>query len=52
MSLEELATLSQVDGEVARSPELAFPARLSNGMNELPVVGKGIIPDEFLRIFP
>jgi putative ABC transport system permease protein len=52
LSLEELATLSQVDGEVARSPELAFPARLSNGMNELPVVGKGIIPDEFLRIFP
>ena len=33
------------------SPELNFSARLNNGINELPVVGKGINPEYLLEVF-
>ncbi|MGI6557560.1 MAG: ABC transporter permease [Limnochordia bacterium] len=52
LPLRDLVALPEVDGELGRSPELNFPARLSNGINELPVIGKGIIPEELMRVFP
>ncbi len=51
LPLTHLATLPKMEGEQGRSPELDFPARLSNGINELPVIGKGIIPEELQRVF-
>ncbi|ACL71072.1 ABC transporter permease [Halothermothrix orenii] len=45
-------SIEEVPGYYGSSPELNFPARLNNGFNELPVMGKGIIPDKFTRVFP
>ena len=39
-------------GYIGSSPELDFLARLNNGINELPVVGKGIVPESFGAVFP
>lgn len=39
-------------GNVDSSPELNFLARLNNGIHELPVIGKGINPDNLLEVFP
>src|SRR5690554_839277 len=43
--------IQEVDGFLGFSPELNFQARLSNGVDELPVIGKGIEPDIFGRVF-
>lgn len=43
--------LRNVRGFVAASPELNFQARLSNGWDELPVMGKGIEPEAFKGVF-
>lgn len=46
-----LAVTEKTDGYLAGSPELNFQARLNNGGDELPVIGKGILPGEFLKVF-
>ncbi len=38
-------------GHQASSAELNFSARLNNGTNELPVMGKGIVPERFQQVF-
>ncbi|MCG8515828.1 MAG: ABC transporter permease [Halanaerobiales bacterium] len=45
------AAVENVKGYQASSMELNFPARLNNGTNELPVVGKGVIPGSFTEVF-
>ena len=45
------AAVENVEGYRASSMELNFPARLNNGTNELPVVGKGVIPGSFTEVF-
>jgi putative ABC transport system permease protein len=40
-----------VKGYQSNSVELNFKALLNNGINELPVIGKGINPDQFQAIF-
>ncbi|NLK09275.1 MAG: ABC transporter permease [Firmicutes bacterium] len=41
-----------ISGLKGVSPELEFLGRLNNGINELPVVGKGIIPNDFYKVYP
>lgn len=48
-ALDHLAVVN-VTGYQGGSPELNFIARLNNGVNELPVIGKGIVPNEFGRV--
>jgi putative ABC transport system permease protein len=47
-----LAGIKDVKGYRADSPELNFSALLNNGINELPVIGRGIIPKDFAEVFP
>ncbi|NLJ26263.1 MAG: ABC transporter permease [Firmicutes bacterium] len=42
--------LANTIGYKGGSPELEFVARLNNGINELPVIGKGIVPSDFSRV--
>lgn len=56
--LENLITPGELTGEIeniegyrASSPELNFRAKLTRGERELPVVGKGITPEKFNRVF-
>ncbi len=59
LPLENLISMRQISsdswenlpGYRAASYELAFLARLNDGEHELPVVGKGIIPEDFLHVF-
>ncbi|MFW5991696.1 MAG: ABC transporter permease, partial [Halanaerobiaceae bacterium] len=59
LPLENLLSVDQrlmtemkgIDGYRASSEELTFLARLNDGRNELPVMGKGIIPDKFQEVF-
>lgn len=51
MSEVSLENLEDMAGYEGSSCELDFLARLNNGINELPVVGKGIIPEDFLDVF-
>ncbi|NLY75424.1 MAG: ABC transporter permease [Firmicutes bacterium] len=44
--------IRKIDGYLACSPELNFQARLNYGGDELPVIGKGILPEDFLKVFP
>ena len=46
-----MAAIEKSDGYLASSSELNFQARLNNGGDELPVIGKGIVPEEFLKVF-
>lgn len=46
-----MAAIEKIDGYLASSPELNFQARLNNGSDELPVIGKGIVPGDFLKVF-
>ncbi len=48
---EILTVIKGVPGHQGSSPELSFRAMLNNGINELPVVGKGIVPDLFGQVF-
>ena len=41
----------KVEGFRGASPELNFQARLNNGVNELPVIGRGINPGDFVEVF-
>ena len=43
--------ISQIEGYVGSSPELSFQTQLSNGVDQLPVIGKGIIPQAFTEVF-
>ncbi len=42
--------LREVDGYEAHAPQLDFQVRLNNGVNETPVLGKGISPFETLSV--
>lgn len=46
-----MAAIEKSDGYLTSSPELNFQARLNNGGDELPVVGRGILPGDFLKVF-
>ncbi|MGM0441984.1 MAG: ABC transporter permease [Elusimicrobiota bacterium] len=41
----------KIEGYLGSSVELDFQARLNNGVNELPIVGRGIRPEKFQKIF-
>lgn len=41
----------RVEGFRGVSPELNFQAMLNNGVNELPVIGRGINPGDFTEVF-
>ena len=43
--------IQQVGSGAAFSPELSFQAQLYNGTDQLPVLGKGIIPEAFGTVF-
>lgn len=43
--------IQRIEGFVAASPELNFQAMLNNGVDELPVLGKGIDPEALRRVF-
>ena len=43
--------LEKVEGYVGSSAELSFQVRLNNGINELPVVGRGVVPEDLLKVF-
>ena len=45
------SAIQRMEGFVAASPELSFQARLNNGWDELPVLGKGIDPETFGNVF-
>lgn len=46
-----MSAVENLDGYQASSVELNFSARLNNGTNELPVVGKGVNSDNLLTVF-
>lgn len=46
-----LAEVKNLSGYKASLAELSFSALLSNGIDDLPVIGKGIIPEDFLAVF-
>ncbi len=46
-----VSELAEMDHFVAAAPELEFQAMLNNGTNELPVMGKGIIIEDFYKTF-
>jgi putative ABC transport system permease protein len=48
---ELMEEVGDVKGYQNSSAELNFLARLNNGVNELPVIGKGINPDKFQEVF-
>lgn len=43
--------IESIEGYLASSAELSFSAQLNNGIEELPVMGKGIVPEDFLKVF-
>lgn len=59
LPLENLLTFSDdikgeiagITGYLASSPELSFTAQLNNGIDEIPVLGKGIEPGVFEGVF-
>jgi len=50
-NLQMQTAIENVKAYQASSPELSFSARLNNGINELPVIGKGVNPDKLLEVF-
>lgn len=46
-----LAEVKNLSGYKASLAELSFSALLSNGIDDLPFIGKGIIPEDFLAVF-
>ncbi len=48
-SLEE--SIRQTTGVIGISPELKFSANLNNGIDEMGVVGIGIIPEDYNQVF-
>lgn len=59
LKLENLFTVDEqmmvfiqsIPGYIGSSPELAFQARLNNGSDELPVIGKGVRLENFQTVF-
>ena len=48
---EELnQNLTEIDGYQAHAPQLNFQVRLNDGVNETPVMGKGIDPEKTLNV--
>lgn len=45
------SAIQRTEGLRGASPELNFHARLNNGLDELPVLGKGIDPEAFGTVF-
>jgi len=52
LDLLRMTSLAEVQGYQGSSAELSFQARLNNGINELPVVGRGVVPEELMSVFP
>lgn len=48
---ELMSVVEGLEGYQASSAELNFSAQLNNGINELPVIGKGVIPEKLLEVF-
>lgn len=48
---QTLTAVKNIKGYKASSVELDFRARLNNGINELPAIGKAIIPENFEEVF-
>ncbi|HLV10540.1 MAG TPA: FtsX-like permease family protein [Halanaerobiales bacterium] len=48
---ELMSVVEGLEGYQASSAELNFFAQLNNGINELPVIGKGVIPEKLLQVF-
>ncbi len=46
-----ISAISSINGYKAYSPEVNFQAILNNGMNELPVLGKGVDPEKYMQVF-
>ncbi len=46
-----MMAVRKVEGFRGASPELNFQAMLNNGVNELPVIGRGINPGDFAGVF-
>ena len=46
-----ISDIEKLKGYRGSSPELNFQALLNNGINELPVIGKGIDPERFDDVF-
>ncbi len=46
-----MAAIEKIGSYLASSSELNFQARLNNGGDELPVIGKGIVPGDFSKVF-
>jgi len=44
-------SVETIDGLLGASPELRFSANLNNGNDETPVIGVGIIPEEYNEVF-
>lgn len=59
LPLDNLLTINEelkneivnLEGFLASSSELSFSAQLNNGIDELPVLGKGVISEDFLNVF-
>jgi len=47
--LEE--AIGQTQGVIAASPELKFSANLNNGIDEMGVIGLGVIPEKYNKVF-
>ncbi|NLW55098.1 MAG: ABC transporter permease [Firmicutes bacterium] len=45
------SVIQRLEGFLAAAPELNFEARLNNGLDELPVLGKGIDPEALCSVF-
>lgn len=43
--------IRNIEGYLASSKELSFPAQLNNGIDELPVIGKGVIAEDLENVF-
>ncbi|HHU51237.1 MAG TPA: ABC transporter permease [Firmicutes bacterium] len=46
-----MKSIQSIPGYIGSSPELAFSARLNNGSDELPVIGKGVRLEDFQTVF-
>ena len=44
-------SIKNMDGLLATSPELRFTASLNNGINEIAVIGLGIVPERYNEVY-
>lgn len=54
LTMEEqmMTAVKSLEGYKGASPELSFMALLNDGVSELPVIARGIIPEDFTETFP